>query len=155
MGAFTTGLLAELNLRVVLGIVAGIAAAVLWSKATRATTPAPSESERRFAFVRHWGGLGSGEGGWEVEAHAVHYLLSVLGAVLLLGLSAALIITGLPAEASKRGTLSADAVGEGSADAAPPARDNTTPGTHSQKRPGASANAGGAEDAGTTSPATK
>jgi hypothetical protein len=54
--------------------------------------------DKRFEVVRHWGGLGSGEGGWKLELgrDTAATLLRVAGLVAVCLVALALVMTGAP-----------------------------------------------------------
>lgn len=107
---FATRLLGELNLRVVLGLAVAFAAARLWSAALEPLKDLPA-SGSKLHFTRHWGGLGSGEGGWEVDARAVNLGLNLL-AVLALSVTAVMLILPVLAAADEKPASAKAAGGE-------------------------------------------
>lgn len=86
----------ELNLRVLLGLTTAVLAARAWSLTHAAAEQLGSAA--RFGITRHWGGLGSGEGGWEIEPQAVHWAVRLLGVVGLSLVSVVLLVPALLGE---------------------------------------------------------
>lgn len=71
-------LLRAVTLRFCLGILAALVALSAWSRAQHAI-----RGVDRIGITRHWGGLGAGEGGWEIDARAAQWLVNLVAALAL------------------------------------------------------------------------
>jgi hypothetical protein len=100
-------LLGELNLKVVIGLGAAAFASVLWRAVI---TEAPKEV-LRIDFDRHWGGLGSGEGGsaWRIEWPTVRWIVHALALIGFCTLAAVSLFTS-PRERSREPEREREAV---------------------------------------------
>jgi hypothetical protein len=97
--------------------------------------------EPRIGFTRHWGGLGAGEGGWEIEPATARWGLSVF---LLVALSAgsATMLWRAADDAATYDSKKADAGAEGSSPAATTPSPGTADGGAGDARPADAANGG-------------
>jgi hypothetical protein len=87
-------LLGALDARLLVGVVAAFLAARVWASIPLAPPG------RVLGFTRHWGGLGSGEGGWEVDAHTIGWSLRAVAAVALSATAVLLLFRGLTSSES-------------------------------------------------------
>jgi hypothetical protein len=94
-------LLESINLRVVFGLAATLVAATAWSRALAAKNQLGAD--QRVGITRHWGGLGSGEGGWELDPAVAQWFVRVLGSLALSGVAVALLLPALETGGAKGG----------------------------------------------------
>jgi hypothetical protein len=99
---------------------AGVVCAAVWLWVETARN---AGTARSIGFRRHWGGLGGGEGGWEVDGGSARTALNLLGAITLsvVGLLLLTPATDAPKPNDKKATGASSAAASASAAPAAPA----------------------------------
>jgi len=101
LSLLTVRIIDGVNIKLVLGLVFAYVALHRFSAAiqpdgsgARDRESGARDREPYFEFTRHWGGLGAGEGGWEIDPAALRWVLQVVVAFALSAAAATLIIVG-------------------------------------------------------------